>query len=53
MVDTNSSSSSNRKRKELEVASEPRKSQRTRKENNLDHDFISSQAIVFLASRRR
>ena len=49
----NSSSSHNNKRKIIESSSEPRRSQRVRKEKNLDSDFISSQAIVFLVEGTR
>ncbi|KAK3004689.1 hypothetical protein RJ639_018715 [Escallonia herrerae] len=49
----NSSSSSSKKRKGIDLPIEPRKSQRVRKEKNLSSDFISSQAIVFLVEGSR
>ena len=46
-INKDQSSSLNNKRKQVEHPSESRRSQRVRKEKNLDSDFISSQAIVF------
>ncbi|GJU51827.1 hypothetical protein Tco_1221382 [Tanacetum coccineum] len=39
---------SNNKRNMAESSSAPRRSERARKERNLDHDFIDSQAIIFI-----
>nr|GFA04975.1 hypothetical protein [Tanacetum cinerariifolium] len=39
---------SNNKRNMEESSSAPRRSERARKKRNLDHDFIDSQAIIFL-----
>nr|GEW64878.1 hypothetical protein [Tanacetum cinerariifolium] len=41
-------SNSNNKRNMAESSSAPRRSERARKERNLDPDFIDSQAIIFL-----
>ncbi|GJW12154.1 zinc finger, CCHC-type containing protein [Tanacetum coccineum] len=42
---------SNNKRNMAESSSAPRRSERARKERNLDPDFIDSQAIIFLVER--
>lgn len=47
-IDLNPSSSQENKRKIPEALIEPRRSQKARKEKNLDPDFVSSQAIIFL-----
>lgn len=49
----NSTSTQNKKRENFEAQTEPRRSQRQRKEKTLDPDFISSQAIVFLVEGDR
>ena len=52
-INKDQSSSLNNKGKQVEPPSESRRSQRVRKEKNLDSDFISSQAIVFLVEGSR
>ena len=52
-INKDQSSSLNNKRKQIESPSESRRSQRVRKKKNLDFDFISSQAIVFLVEGSR
>ena len=52
-INKDQSSSLNNKRKQVEPLSESKRSQRVRKEKNLDSDFISSQTIVFLVEGSR
>ena len=52
-INMDKSSSLNNKQKQVESPSESRRSQRVRKKKNLDYDFISSQAIVFLVEGSR
>ncbi|XP_071939284.1 uncharacterized protein [Coffea arabica] len=49
----NAISSSGTKRREIDTPSEPRRSQRQRKEKQLPLDFVSFQAIVFLVKGNR
>ncbi|XP_071928279.1 uncharacterized protein [Coffea arabica] len=49
----NATSSSDIKTKEIDTPSEPRRSQRQRKEKQLPPDFVSLQAIVFLVEGNR
>jgi hypothetical protein len=52
-IDLSPNLSQENKRKNPETLTEPRRSQRARKEKNLDPDFVSSQAIVFLLEGNR
>ena len=51
--DLNPSISREKKKRVYDLLTEPRRSQRVRKEKNLGPDFVSSQAIVFLMEGNR